>query len=654
MMSAAAQSTPRARLALARASTTSAAQQTRQYSYGPWQVDADHDVRGRHRSVRYRYMDTLSRRLAWDNKCASTAATTPSYGQAMSNASLRYADAANVKSWSDDLSGLGASKPAAGLEREAVEQLLRPQQDTPQSVENLRLPVKSVRDYVQEFAPKGSTEPITSEQSQYKDLNAYNPVTFDSPNDPNTVWELTSEETSKHYNDLQKYRPIEWNEPDGLLTLSPEEQSKQYNDLHKYGPVRWNEPDGLQPPNPEELTKKYDDLHRYAQYDNDGPSSATSAAGPEFNEHDLEIRLKTAAHQAPVDQLEISTPDVPAGTIKAAARRRFVNLEDAKKSYQTDFEADVPKGPVSEAQPIVDVELEAARRVEKLEDGKAAYAAEWGAAEEHLQPLVAEQLDAVAEDRLAQLETAKVEHERRFEQEVDEGFTSMDESFPASTGKFTVQDALNQLAAQQEKGAAAARAHAQRQRDLYSKIPQGLEVSYSLETGGKATWPTRVTHYRSEANERAEKDSPSLTVSDDAAAASQTTAAAAEYVVLAFDPLTQTVNAAVTSSVAGHDTSSSAQQTPAETLLRLSNPARFFPHFKPLHAAGYEMVSGRGGVLIFRKVGQGVPGAPVYDPSVIGRKRSLGRTVVVGTAVVAGAAYGVGTWAEYVSTHGMV
>ncbi|KAJ3473482.1 hypothetical protein NLG97_g10282 [Lecanicillium saksenae] len=520
----------------------------------------------------------------------------------MSSATTRYADTANIKSWSDDLSGLGATRNVGALERDAVDQLLRPQQDTPQTVESLRLPLKSVRDYVHEFAPKDTTQSVdaekmieaTSQFPQYKDINAYKSVSIDNPDTP---WELTAEEKSKHYNDLQKYRPIEWNEPDGLPAESaeqykdlheykpsrwnepdglpgrtPEEQSKDYDDLHKYGPikwnepdglpgmtaeektklykdlnqygpltysepdglrpltaeelsknyedldkyaegfkckdavlkaqqlreqdgtvrgtprpakvdvkptnyaeeykdldkygpVRWNEPDGLQPPTAEELTKNYDDLHRYAQYENTGPKSARihpeeaskrygdlskyhefpnagpsaarihpeeaskrygdlsaypragfeepavkehvhpeeltknykdlssynprafdaanrkypthpeeatkiykdlgsyenpilddiTSAAPEYNAHDLQIRLKTAAHQVPMDQLDSAPADAPNGTIKAAAKRRFVNLEDAKKNYQTNFEADASKGPVTKAQPLVDV-----------------------------------------------------------------------------------------------------------------------------------------------------------------------------------------------------------------------------------------------------------------------------------------------------------
>ncbi|OAA58691.1 hypothetical protein ISF_06474 [Cordyceps fumosorosea ARSEF 2679] len=897
MISAAAQSTPRARLALARASITSAAQQTRHYRYGPWQVENDHDARGRHRAVRYTYMETISRRLSWDQKSARAAAkcttqTTPAYAHPMSSTSARHADTANIRSWSDGLSHIGADKTTSAFQRDAVDQLLRPQQDTPQAIENLRLPLKSVRDYVQEFAPKDPTKTVnaenmieaTSQFPNYKDLKAYKSSSFD---DPDTPWELTAEEKSKHYNDLKKYRPIEWNEPDGLPAESaeqykdlheykpskwnepdglpgrtPEEQTKDYDDLHKYGPVtwnepdglpgmtaeektkhykdlekygavtysepdglrpltseelsknyddldkyaegfkckdtllkaqqvremdatprgtprpdkvdvkpadyaqeykdldqygpvRWNEPDGLQPPTPEELTKSYEDLDRYAQYDNADPTSprihpeeaskrygdltkydefpnagpavarihpeeaskryrdlsaypragfeepgvkehvhpeeltknysdlssynprtfdaanrkypthpeeatknykdlneydepilddiSAHSISPEFNEHDLEIRLKTAAHQSSADQ-QAFAPSVPSGTIKAAAKRRFVNLEDAKKRYQTSFEAEVPKGPVSEAQPIVDVELEAARRAEKLEDGKSEYAAGWGA-EEHQQPPVAEQLETVAEQRLSKLEAAKAEHERRFEQEGDDGVSSMDESFP--TGKASVQDSLSKLSAHQGKGT-------QAQQDPYSKLPQGLEVSYSRETGGKSTWPTTVRHYQPKANEDAEQHSPSPAVSGGRG----DEAAVAEYVVLAFNPETRTVNIAETSSAAAEslDSSSSpSQQTPVEAIMRLSHPAKFFPHFQPLQARGYEIVSGRGDVLIFRKVGRGVPGAPPYDPSAVGRRRrSLGKRLALGTAGAAGAAYGVGILAEHLSTTGLI
>jgi hypothetical protein len=71
------------------------------------------------------------------------------------------------------------------------------------------------------------------------------------------------------------------------------------------------------------------------------------------------------------------------------------------------------------------------------------------------------------------------------------------------------------------------------------------------------------------------------------------------YKILAYDPTMQEINTAETTSIVPDSTST---LTPAEVLLRLSNPAKFFPHFQPLQSEGYEIVSGSGDVLVFRKI----------------------------------------------------
>ncbi|KAG9241910.1 hypothetical protein BJ878DRAFT_427071 [Calycina marina] len=70
------------------------------------------------------------------------------------------------------------------------------------------------------------------------------------------------------------------------------------------------------------------------------------------------------------------------------------------------------------------------------------------------------------------------------------------------------------------------------------------------------------------------------------------------YKVLAYDPVMQSIDIAETTSEV-HDSAS--PLTPAEVLLRLSNPAKFFPHFKTLQSQGYEIVSGNCDVLVFRQ-----------------------------------------------------
>jgi hypothetical protein len=82
------------------------------------------------------------------------------------------------------------------------------------------------------------------------------------------------------------------------------------------------------------------------------------------------------------------------------------------------------------------------------------------------------------------------------------------------------------------------------------------------------------------------------------------------YKILAYDPIMQTIKMAETTSFAS-DTSSAL--TPAEVLLRLSNPAKFFPHFQPLQSQGYEIASGSGDVLVFRKVREDIPIAGIQS-----------------------------------------
>lgn len=76
------------------------------------------------------------------------------------------------------------------------------------------------------------------------------------------------------------------------------------------------------------------------------------------------------------------------------------------------------------------------------------------------------------------------------------------------------------------------------------------------------------------------------------------------YKILAYDPTMQSISTAETTSIVSD---ASGPLTPAEVLLRLSNPAKFFPYFAPLQKQGYEIVSGSGDVLVFRKFREGSP-----------------------------------------------
>ncbi|KAK3186371.1 hypothetical protein K4F52_004909 [Lecanicillium sp. MT-2017a] len=258
-------------------------------------------------------------------------------------------------------------------------------------------------------------------------------------------------------------------------------------------------------------------------------------------------------------------------------------------------------------------------------------------------------IEIEADLRASSLDDARAKYETAFERQVDfgvvdaaerdEGASSMDESFPLESAHTHTRHTKQRLSGTYGQPSMNPEAITQAEADPYSKSPQGLETSYSEETGGRATWPTMVRHYRTEGSPRGGAETASG--SD-----------AATYVVLAFDPLTHSVNVAETSSGVEHVGSA---MTPAEAILRLSNPSKFFPHFQPLQEQGYEIVSGRGDVLIFRKVRADTTNGRGYEPRKhMRKKRSFGRKLVVGTLSVAGAAYAIGVLGEYVSTRGIV
>ncbi|ESA42811.1 hypothetical protein NCU06536 [Neurospora crassa OR74A] len=84
-----------------------------------------------------------------------------------------------------------------------------------------------------------------------------------------------------------------------------------------------------------------------------------------------------------------------------------------------------------------------------------------------------------------------------------------------------------------------------------------------------------------------------------------TTTSPTVYKILAFNPDTQFVEEAeTTSSVL--PSNSNTPTSPADVLTRLTNISKFLPHFARIESQGFEIVAGSGDVLVFRKVREGV------------------------------------------------
>lgn len=85
------------------------------------------------------------------------------------------------------------------------------------------------------------------------------------------------------------------------------------------------------------------------------------------------------------------------------------------------------------------------------------------------------------------------------------------------------------------------------------------------------------------------------------------------YRILAYDPSTQRVSSAKTTSMTAHVDEKTLSLV--EALSRLATPAKFLPHFASLQNSGYEIVSGSTNVLIFKKVRPAKPASHVAEDS---------------------------------------
>ena len=146
------------------------------------------------------------------------------------------------------------------------------------------------------------------------------------------------------------------------------------------------------------------------------------------------------------------------------------------------------------------------------------------------------------------------------------------------------------------------------EKDPYSKRPQGLETSYTEECAAQKDQEL-VREVRSiyedpygkiDSQHRSGPDAVSVHQSEPSTPDDDPTV----YTILAYDPATQSVGTAETTSIVPD---SAQPLTPSEALLRLSNPAKFIPHFASLQAEGYEIVSSNEDVLVWRKVRPSTP-----------------------------------------------
>lgn len=595
-----------------------------------------------------------------------------------------------------------------------------------------------------ELPPK--VEVATEEPGkEYTDLGEYKAVYW---NEPDGLRKPTPEELSKNYEDLHLYGQVKWNEPDGLPDLTPEEQSKlykdlpgyssrgfsgqenytarrhpeeiskEYEDLSNYGTPLIDDVDSPYHVHPEEASKKYGDLSKYAAT----YGSKTEHVHPEEltkNYSDLDRydpqNFDSPAPAEPPKSGEASNSYSDLGSYTQRSQPQGISSKGTSGQSSGDNDgSDGKNGSKLDNLTPDEIRANVLRRVRKQNLSKeqhrqaaaAVYRNTWDPimeeaheklARDHPRKLTGNYARDFPEEFTTSWGTTnsssqstlfpknKAERIIEFEAQPREELepSSMDESFPNESSRL--EPALDRQARQN------------------STAPVSQEPSEE-----PASSDARFQQAIKDAEEKLlAQQSPSK--SSPFASSSVKSDAPATYKILAYDPTTDLIRTAETSSSV-NDTS--CPLTPADVIPKLSNPAKFFVHFSGLQAEGYEIVSGERDVLVFRKSRSSAPKSdtpsrinpidmmgkppitgnfasptgfvnydsleepnpkpeppfrsninvrreePVYSgPKETGvgkekKKKGLGRRVIIGTAYVAGGAYAVGVMGEYFATRG--
>lgn len=511
--------------------------------------------------------------------------------------------------------------------------------------------------------------PAENLAEKYEDLDKYGPVHW---NEPNGLRMMTPEELSKQYDDLHLYGGgYQWNEPDGLRSLTPEEQSKRYRDVSQYvsrelaGESKWI--------NPEEASKNYKDLPKYREYDNGDP--AAPWVHPEESSKQYKDLSNYAQYSKATPEAEIIHPD--------DASKQYndfhMHPEETTKSYQDlgTYKPILFDSPL-ESYLLRPEEIAACKNLYNYNGGKPTILPDpvvYGSLKEfntkacspfpdigpftyqgkanRLPPsspesnvddvdtLTAEEIRAATlrragvldEDAHSEVRDSEVKLTGNYARDFPEEFStswSVDNSpskstlFPKSEGKdeeaSVVEKNVDAELSSTEQSvpiqggrlqpALDRQLESKEKEDAYSHLPQGLETSFSEECDRKETLPIMEHHFTPTPTPARE---PEL------------------YKILAYDSASQNITVAEATSTIHNETTPSSL---ADVLIRLSNPSKFLPHFKSLEDQGYEIVSGSGDVLIFRKVRPGTIEESLPEPEPTTRARPINPIDLMGHPAV--------------------
>ncbi|KAF9769545.1 hypothetical protein IL306_013035 [Fusarium sp. DS 682] len=480
---------------------------------------------------------------------------------------------------------------------------------------------------------------------KYADLGAYG--SFDN-GDPQTEC-VHPEVASKQYKDLHKYPSAGFEEIIQAQRVHPEELSKNYTDLGSYRRSDFVSQAQAFPVQPEDASKVFQDLHKYTRIRQNEPIGKMSVPLDEVARGLREFDSKAGPQDS---------PDTPSHTYS-----RFPN-RSSPSSTETSMDRSGPESAEAIRAAVLRRAHESCQKVKnrdlsgnECQQVKAHDASQGSKLTGNYVRDFPEEFGACWSMNFSPSKSSLFpnthsgtsspvkETSSSIEDDVEPG--SMDESFPIEDTKL--QPALDRYAG--------------RIKDPYSHEPQGLQTDYTEEIGA-STMPVVEKHYTPK------EPTPKASEKPDIAA----------YKIVAFDPVSKVMSVAEANSAVG----ASDSPTPIpDALVKLVDPAKFLPYVKSCQKQGYQVVSARGHMLIFRKMRSGdetvsrdeshltdsihTIWTDSYDQRCkhsfsrrstnsktrdSTKKRSIGRKVLVGTGAVAGSAYAAALLAKSLSTKG--
>lgn len=478
----------------------------------------------------------------------------------------------------------------------------------------------------------------TKQTAQYDDLNEYGPYKYQE--------DKTKDEPTQQYDDLDKY---EHYNDEGKPVDNP---TPKYEDLNKYDTTDFKDSFAEEKP-----FQQYGDLEKYRTFKHQELDSGVklerdivAESLKEFDAKEQEVNSAENLQSSIANRLEKLDLSDASPISNSDSTQTFSSLHQSDQHSTAKAEAReiLEQAMVSHNAASDAADREASSNVKKLRtsslgdensasqhkltgnyvrDFPEEFSGSWSSqiSRPSIEP------DTEPESRSLDQKTADLQAaEKQYSDQLSRSMNSLrlETSLDRQQAEPKQEPALDQQETQSTKGMFNHHSTTEAEVDPYSREPQGLETSYTRECDGDGSSSTFIKTYGDEPlgvvwehastgkdlsqsmppfeslyHRDPEVDGLPLSSSKpDSKAEPDQAAKPTVYKILAYDPTMQKINTAETTSVVPDQAS---PLTPSEVLLRLSNPTKFFPHFAPLQAEGFEIVSGGGDILVFRQVRPG-------------------------------------------------